>query len=382
MQKTKTKTAVAVALVALAIILPVAYVVVTNTSGSSIRKILSGGGRGGVSVSSKSNEGSVTNQIKPKDSTTPATPPPAASVCGNNSKESGEECDDGNTKSGDGCSGCTTVCTQDLSAEFNGTGNIFLSTAQAAACTSVGECGGSDGFTCKNGQCQKAVCGDGFCNDCSEAFSPCAPTETNINCSRDCRAASPTCGNGKLEANEKCDDGNTQSNDGCSATCKKETCRTDCSRGCKKEAAVTLSGRDLTNLSQPYTEVLSIGAHESQLFRLKVEHKFLGISSPTKDWGTVVNMLVMYAGPTGALPPPNKNDYDLIIDSSNKGAYYGGSSPKEGGLVNGRQFWFSSLRHQNQSIYITENAPQGYYYVYMYNTSDITGKYLLTWTQR
>lgn len=145
---------------------------------------------------------------------------------------------------------------------------------------------------------------------------------------------------------------------------------------------MTLSGTDLSKLSQPWTDVLSIGAHESQLFRLKVEHKFLGMSSPTKDWGTVVNMLVMYAGPTGALPPPSKNDYNSIMDSWNKGLYNVAPYPKEGWLVNGRQFWFSSPGHQNQSIYIMDNAPQGYYYVYMYNTSDITGKYLLTWTQR
>merc|ERR1711861_70327 len=35
-------------------------------------------------------------------------------------------------------------------------------------------------------------------------------------------AATGTCGDGKREGNEECDDGNTNSNDGCSATCKVE----------------------------------------------------------------------------------------------------------------------------------------------------------------
>lgn len=34
----------------------------------------------------------------------------------------------------------------------------------------------------------------------------------------------PVCGNGKREAGEACDDGNTENNDGCSATCQLESC--------------------------------------------------------------------------------------------------------------------------------------------------------------
>jgi cysteine-rich repeat protein len=38
-----------------------------------------------------------------------AAPPDAAPVCGNGSREDGEECDDGNTMAGDGCEDCQSV---------------------------------------------------------------------------------------------------------------------------------------------------------------------------------------------------------------------------------------------------------------------------------
>jgi cysteine-rich repeat protein len=41
----------------------------------------------------------------------------------------------------------------------------------------------------------------------------------------------PTCGNGQVETGEQCDDGNTNSNDGCSSTCQTESCPTECPDG-------------------------------------------------------------------------------------------------------------------------------------------------------
>jgi cysteine-rich repeat protein len=42
--------------------------------------------------------------------------------------------------------------------------------------------------------------------------------DTNVTC------GAAACGNGKVEANEQCDDGNKNNNDGCSSACKKEGC--------------------------------------------------------------------------------------------------------------------------------------------------------------
>lgn len=56
-------------------------------------------------------------------------------------------------------------------------------------------------------------CGDGICNN----------GETSLSCSVDCPVNnSPVCGNHILESGEQCDDGNTNSGDGCSSTCQDE----------------------------------------------------------------------------------------------------------------------------------------------------------------
>lgn len=60
------------------------------------------------------------------------------------------------------------------------------------------------------------VCGDGLDNDC-DGLADCADL--------DCAAApacTAVCGNGVIEAGEACDDGNTQSLDGCSSQCLTE----------------------------------------------------------------------------------------------------------------------------------------------------------------
>jgi cysteine-rich repeat protein len=98
----------------------------------------------------------------------------AEAMCGNGDIEVGEQCDDGNTMSGDGCSG---TCTLEQSVCGNGA-------------VEVGE------------QCDdfNTMSGDGCSDICM--------LETQ-----------PVCGNGALEVGEQCDDGNTMSGDGCSTTC-------------------------------------------------------------------------------------------------------------------------------------------------------------------
>jgi len=98
--------------------------------------------------------------------------------CGNGVKDPGEECDDGNTISGDGCS---------------------------AQCKL--ECG--DGVIEGNEQCDdgNTVSGDG--------------------CDANCTFT--RCGNGIVTTGEECDDGNRVSGDGCSAECQREcTSSTNC----------------------------------------------------------------------------------------------------------------------------------------------------------
>ena len=96
----------------------------------------------------------------------------------------GEECDDGNQVSGDGCS---NVC---------GTERL-----------DIGYCG--DGVV-------QAVL-DEECDDGNQV--------NGDGCSNVCRIEEEgqVCGNGTLEGEEECDDGNTMSGDGCSTICELET---------------------------------------------------------------------------------------------------------------------------------------------------------------
>ncbi len=109
------------------------------------------------------------------------TPTPV--LCGNGviDVNLGEQCDDKNTISGDGCSS-----------------------------------------TCQKEQQQQLVCGDGK----KEGTEQCDDGNTNNNdgCTNSCMVAliPPACGNGVKEGTEQCDDGNTVTGDGCSSTCQKE----------------------------------------------------------------------------------------------------------------------------------------------------------------
>jgi cysteine-rich repeat protein len=134
-----------------------------------------------------------------------------ASTCGDGFVDPGatpaEQCDDGNTTSGDGCqSNCTWTCTGD------------------ATCADTNVCNGAETCTMPSTLASRCVAG-----------TPPAPGST---CDRDgnaatrdiCRMASclaSSCGDGFVDSGatpiEQCDDGNALSGDGCSATCQRES---------------------------------------------------------------------------------------------------------------------------------------------------------------
>ena len=138
--------------------------------------------------------------------------------CGDGSITGSEQCDDGNTTNGDGCS------------------------AQCQSESGGGVCGDmtvdvNKGETCDDGN---TTPGDG--------------------CSSTCQMETPAnCGNGALNGTEACDDGDTMGGDGCSATCTVEqgyTCTgmpSVCTMGggmmgtCAAPTTITLTGTtDLT----------------------------------------------------------------------------------------------------------------------------------------
>lgn len=127
-------------------------------------------------------------------------------VCGDGVRQGNEVCDDGNFVSGDGCSDdCTRIDPG------------YTCPRAGGACVSTVICG--DGRITGNERCDdgNALSGDGCSANCQ--------VETGYFCARvglPCQKI-PTCGDGEQSAAEECDDGNSESGDGCSASCQVET---------------------------------------------------------------------------------------------------------------------------------------------------------------
>ena len=127
--------------------------------------------------------------------------------CGDGLPEGIEECDDGNTDAGDGCS---PTCSVEIG---------FVCGAGTAG-------GGPD-------TCEPTECGDGIvegnepCDDGNvEIGDGCTPfCQLEPNCTGG--VCNPTCGDGNVyivggPTDEECDDGNTRDGDGCSSACELE----------------------------------------------------------------------------------------------------------------------------------------------------------------
>jgi cysteine-rich repeat protein len=138
-------------------------------------------------------------------------------VCGNGTVETGEDCDDGNTEDGDGCSATcqnesTPVC-----------GNGTVETGE-----DCDDGNGDNTDACPDGtdgSCLVAACGDGFVQTGVEGCDD-GGTTSGDGCSDLCELEN--CGNGTVETGEDCDDGNDDNTDACpdgtGGTCLNATC--------------------------------------------------------------------------------------------------------------------------------------------------------------
>ncbi len=155
--------------------------------------------------------------------------------CGDRVKQAGEECEDGNTRAGDGCS---PACL------FEACGNRRLDPDElceppgTALCDSrclsilASRCGDGQldpGESCDD---ENRLAGDGCSELCEiercgnsrvDSGEDCEPPGTQY-CNPGCRLTVYGCGNGVLDPSEECEDGNTIDGDGCDRACLRESC--------------------------------------------------------------------------------------------------------------------------------------------------------------
>ena len=151
---------------------------------------------------------------------TSCSTPGICNPCGNTTIESPEECDDGNTVSGDGCTGFCVI-------EFCGDGTVnnnppLLGLPRAVPVGEQCDDGNTNNGDGCNASCQTEVCG----NLVVDAGETCDDGNTNSGdgCNAFCQIE--FCGDGTTQVGigEQCDDGNTNAGDGCNASCQTEFC--------------------------------------------------------------------------------------------------------------------------------------------------------------
>lgn len=149
----------------------------------------------------------------------PGRPCVSTIVCGDGTIGPGEACDDGNTSAGDGCS---STC--------NLVESGYLCRREGEPCVRVYLC--SDGIVDPNEGCDDggAADGDGCDGKCR--------IEQGFKCEGSPSTCTPTrCGDGITEGAESCDDGNDRPFDGCSSACRTdpdcsgESCTSSCGDG-------------------------------------------------------------------------------------------------------------------------------------------------------
>jgi fibro-slime domain-containing protein len=136
--------------------------------------------------------------------------------CGDGRIAGNETCDDGNTMAGDGCS---ATCQIEIG---------WVCPAPNQPC--IIDCG--DGILTGPEQCDPPNPGHGCSATCTFEpgwfCTPPAPRSPDAGAPPPSMCMKTTCGNGIKEGNEPCDDGNLIDGDGCSAQC---TLEPDCSSG-------------------------------------------------------------------------------------------------------------------------------------------------------
>lgn len=130
----------------------------------------------------------------------------AGPACGDGVLNGGEECDDGNARPGDGCSG---LCRVEPNYVCPTPGQMcVLNVACGDGVLGVGEACDDKNTVAGDGCSAQCLVEPGYA--CDQPGAPCKPV------------VSSRCGDGQVNQGETCDDGNTVSFDGCSSACQRE----------------------------------------------------------------------------------------------------------------------------------------------------------------
>ncbi|MFA4817998.1 MAG: hypothetical protein WC608_04740 [Parcubacteria group bacterium] len=350
MIKTKTKTLVAAGLVAVA-------------AGSTVFGLYYYGSR--IPIELFWGKANRTGQNAAPAATLPAT---TAAVCGNGKLETSEECDDGNKVSGDGCSGCPIGC----QTSFNSINSIFnISTASAVSCTGAFEgCPTSDQWSCISGTCQKARCGDGVCNDCSNAFSPCFP-EADSTCPGDCKITPPTTPPTNPPTTPPTP--TTGECKACAGGCKKETAKTGVDAPGTKE----LELHDINGTS-PWFQTPGGGATPMRISALATHYWKFTIPADLGDYASVQIVL-------GSHDYTTQQDLVISLGRQFTDADYADLIQSASTTLlfkSGPEIWYSirtnQVRYTNHSRTIACVSPGQTVYILVKNVSNMTGYYVVS----
>ncbi len=169
-----------------------------QTSNTGLGEVSGGNGGTGNSGGTAGTSGSKNSGGTSGTVTVDASPTQDTPGCGNLMQDMGEECDDGNTMGGDGCSAACRV-----EADY--------------VCPQVGPCTPD---MCGNGHLASfEACDDNNTNSGDGCSGDCKTIEPGWECRVPGKKCVPLCGDGVLTGTEQCDDMNAMSGDGCSSTC-------------------------------------------------------------------------------------------------------------------------------------------------------------------
>jgi fibro-slime domain-containing protein len=158
-----------------------------------------GGGVAGAAGNTASGTGGAIVIINTPD----AAPDMPTASCGNGTLDGTEQCDDGNSQSGDGCS---KICQIESNHDCPKVGQPCVNQA-----------------VCGNGLLTSdETCDDGNTADGDGCSADCKNVESGWQCRVPGKPCTPSCGDGVTTGGEVCDDGNRANGDGCSALCRLE----------------------------------------------------------------------------------------------------------------------------------------------------------------